>query len=108
MTSDRALPSMSLWLLYRPWRSSMRSIWLASLLGLAAGAAQAADNGFYLGAGITQSQIDGFQSQDFDLEDTAWKVIAGFRPLDVFAVEASYMDLGDDETTIPGLGTAQA
>jgi hypothetical protein len=86
----------------------MRSVWFAALLTLAAGVAHGADNGFYLGAGISQSQIDSFENQDFDLDDTAWKIIAGFRPLDVFAVEASYMDLGSESTSIPGVGSASA
>jgi len=64
-------------------------------LALFAATASAADNGFYLGAGISQSQIDGV-ADEFDMEDTSFKLIAGFRPLDVFAVELNYMDLGSD------------
>lgn len=70
-------------------------------LGLMAAApqAQAADNGFYLGAGVSQSNtelsFDEFGSGDTD--DTGFKVIAGFRPLDFLAVEANYVDLGGDE-----------
>ncbi|MGQ0834229.1 MAG: outer membrane beta-barrel protein [Gammaproteobacteria bacterium] len=86
----------------------MRSVWFAAVLALAAGVAQGADNGFYLGAGVSQSNIDGFENQNFDLDDTAWKIIAGFRPIDLFGVEATYMDLGDEEASIPGLGTATA
>lgn len=86
----------------------MRSLVLAALLALATSFAHAADNGFYLGAAITQANIDDFEADDFELDDTAWKIIAGFRPLDAFAVEASYMDLGDERGSIPGLGTASA
>ena len=64
-----------------------------------AGSAVAADNGFYLGAAVSQSQIDGFGG-NLDLDDTGYKVIAGFRPLDVFAVEVNYMDLGSDSATL--------
>lgn len=71
----------------------------AVALALFAGAAHAADNGFYLGAAISQSKIDGIAG-NFDLDDTGYKLIAGFRPLDVFAVELNYMDLGRDSTTI--------
>ncbi len=63
----------------------------------AAPQAEAADNGFYIGAGITDSE---FQFDDFgdgNLDDNSFKVIAGFRPLDWLAVEANYIDLGDDE-----------
>lgn len=69
--------------------------------------ARAADNGFYLGAGVSQSRIDGIGEgfgaddlDDFRLRDTAWKIIAGFRPLDFFAVEVNYMDLGNERATI--------
>ncbi|MGE0580740.1 MAG: outer membrane beta-barrel protein [Steroidobacteraceae bacterium] len=71
----------------------------ACALSLCAGNAVAADNGFYLGAAASQSQIDGFTG-NFDLKDTGYKVIAGFRPLDVFAVELNYMDLGSDSATL--------
>ena len=39
---------------------------------------------------------------DFEIDDTACKLIAGFRPLDIFAVEANYMDLGDEARIIGG------
>ncbi|MEX2494574.1 MAG: outer membrane beta-barrel protein [Woeseia sp.] len=66
-----------------------------------AGVAQAADNGFYAGGGITRTSIDtgtNFveDAPDFSLDDddNGFKVIAGFRPLDWFAVEANYVDFG--------------
>jgi len=70
-----------------------------SLAALAPQAA-AADNGFYLGAGLTQTDqkvsVDDFDgSETFD--DNAFKIIAGFRPLDWLAVEANYVDLGSIE-----------
>ncbi|MBV6423100.1 MAG: hypothetical protein NAOJABEB_00890 [Steroidobacteraceae bacterium] len=74
-----------------------RLLWSLCALSLC-GTAAAADNGFYLGAAVSQSKIDGFGS-NFDLDDTGYKVIAGFRPLDVFAVELNYMDLGSDSAT---------
>src|SRR5688572_15245361 len=66
----------------------------------AAPQAQAADNGFYLGAGVTQTDfkitVDGLNdSEKFD--DNSFKVIAGFRPLDWLAVEANYIDFGKAE-----------
>ena len=72
-----------------------------SALSLAAFAPQAAaaDNGFYLGAGITQTNFDLDLEVDGDSfsegsDDTGFKLIAGWRPLDFFAVEANYADLG--------------
>jgi len=56
--------------------------------------AQAADNGFYLGAGLTQSKFDISDFGSDTLDDTSFKVIAGFRPLDWLAFEANYIDLG--------------
>lgn len=66
-----------------------------------AGVAQAADNGFYLGAAVSQSKVNGI-AQNIDLDDTGYKLIAGFRPLDIFSVELNYMDLGSDETISSG------
>jgi hypothetical protein len=65
-------------------------------LSLAAVAPQAAaaDNGFYLGAGLTQTEID---IEDTTGDDNGFKVIVGFRPLNWLAVEANYIDLGGDE-----------
>ena len=48
-----------------------------------AGLAQAADNGFYLGAGAVQSEYgldNPFDEDGFDDKDNGWKAIAGFRP----------------------------
>jgi len=74
-----------------------------SLAALAPQAA-AADNGFYLGAGITQTEfdIDDFGSEGLD--DNSFKLIAGFRPLDWLAVEANYIDLGGESFTDPTFG----
>jgi hypothetical protein len=57
--------------------------------------AAAADNGFYLGAGITKSEFDVDSASD-SLDDSSFKLIAGFRPLDWLAIEANYIDLGSD------------
>jgi len=81
----------------------MRKLLLAStaMLGCMT-AAHAADNGFYLGAGVSKAEIDDIfgSDRDFDFDDTAWKAIVGFRPIDLFAVEANYMDLGSESSTI--------
>jgi outer membrane protein with beta-barrel domain len=71
----------------------------AALISLAFAAyapqAAAADNGFYLGAGITQTNFD-LEVDDLEdsTDDNGWKIIAGWRPLDFLAVEANYSDLG--------------
>jgi hypothetical protein len=65
-------------------------------LGALAPQASAADNGFYLGAGVTQTKFDPDDVDDFKFDDNSFKVIAGFRPLDWLAVEANYIDLGSE------------
>jgi hypothetical protein len=66
------------------------------------GAALAADNGFYVG--LASSDVE----SDYDLgsaaagdadDDRGLKGIVGIRPLDSFAIEANYVDLG--ETVVP-------
>ena len=64
--------------------------------------AQAADNGFYLGAGATQSDYglaNPGAAQPFDDSNSGYKLIFGWRPLDSFGVEATYMDHGN--ATVP-------
>lgn len=77
----------------------MRSIIVCSLLVVAAPLAHAADNGLYLGAGATQTNIDALTT-DIDLDDTSYKLIVGFRPLDSFGVEVNYVDLGKDSASL--------
>jgi OmpA-OmpF porin, OOP family len=76
--------------------ANWRSLLLAACLA-APGAAFAADNGFYLG--LASSDV----SSDYDLgpvagadadDDRGLKAIVGFRPLDSFAIEANYVDMG--------------
>ena len=69
-----------------------------SLLALAS-QASAADNGFYLGAGVTDSKFDLSNAGSGNLDDNSFKLIAGIRPLDWLAVEANYIDLGSDSSS---------
>jgi Outer membrane protein beta-barrel domain len=86
----------------------MRMLLPALTLALVGSVAQAADNGFYLGAGVSKAKLDNvFGANALDLNNTGWKAIAGIRPLDFFAVEANYMDLGS-ETRSAGLASARA
>lgn len=75
--------------------STLSALLLGSTL-MASAVSQAADNGIYIGAGIGQANVDidaGITRIDGD--DTGFKVIAGFRPLDFFGVEANYIDFGE-------------
>jgi hypothetical protein len=82
---------------------------LAAVLMMGSSAAAlAADNGFYLGGSIGQAnlEIDELQTlppADFEGDDTAFKLIAGIRPLDWLAVEASYVNFGEPEDTVNGV-----
>jgi opacity protein-like surface antigen len=67
-----------------------------------AGMSQAADNGIYLGVGAVQSEYDldnPLDAEPFDDKDNGYKLIAGWRPLDSFGVEANYIDHGN--ATVP-------
>src|SRR3954471_4232071 len=73
------------------------SIWLAAgLASLAiAGTANAADNGCCRGVGGSQTNVDIKSAAGrVDGDDTGFKAIAGFRPLDSFGVEVNYVDFG--------------
>ncbi len=77
------------------------------LLWAASGAALAADNGFYLGGAIGSSNLEiddiaGIDAADFEGDDTGYKFIAGFRPLDWLAVEASYVNFGETDDDVLG------
>jgi len=77
--------------------AALAAIGALSLAGMAPQAA-AADNGFYLGAGLTQSKLKiDFEGDSGSEDDNGFKIIAGWRPLDWLAVEANYIDLGGVE-----------
>ncbi len=78
-----------------------------------------ADNalGFYLGAGAGESHlrtgaevidppsgISGGSDYRFDAHHSAWKVIAGIRPLSPLGVELQYMDFGKASTGVAPTG----
>jgi len=59
--------------------------------------AAAAENGLYVGAGITRAQVDDIfgSHSDLHIDHTAWKGFVGFKfPLIPIGVEADYSDLG--------------
>lgn len=84
-----------------------KSIVIAVLLLASSSSVLAADNGIYLGGSVGQAnlKIDNLadvSAADFDGDDTAFKLIAGFRPFDWFAVEASYVDFGKPDDSVLG------
>jgi hypothetical protein len=69
-----------------------------------------ADNGIYVGAGITQSRIDNVGGDfgvgnlnSFRIRNNEWKLIAGVRLLSFLGAEVNYMDLGRDHRNIDNL-----
>jgi opacity protein-like surface antigen len=77
----------------------MRKAILATAALLASTATMAADNGIYLGASLGRANVDIDRNNipRVDGDDTGFKFIAGIRPLDWFAVEASYVNFGEVE-----------
>lgn len=80
---------------------------------LLAGPAQAADGGFYLGAGAGQSQWKDRPAQtagqEFAESSTSYRAFAGYRlgviPLIDLAPEIGYTDLGKADGTVGGTNT---
>jgi Outer membrane protein beta-barrel domain len=74
-----------------------------------ASTASAADSGIYFGGGIVHSTIDTASTTfanppstaDLSDSDNGYKVIVGVRPLDWFAIEANYIDLGKINASTP-------
>jgi len=89
----------------------MRSAFIVCAFFVSAtGIAQAADNGIYIGGGVSRTSIDTGSNfvesaPDFSLDDddNGFKVIVGMRPLDWLGFEANYVDFGNIEVTESGL-----
>jgi hypothetical protein len=62
-----------------------------------ASVAHADETGIYAGLSVGESKTDFSDNIDdfFDGKDTAFKIYGGYRILDWFGVEASYVDLGE-------------
>jgi hypothetical protein len=56
---------------------------------------------FYVGAGVGKDT-------NSDFNGTPWKVLAGFRPISLFAVEAEYIDLGSQTTQCVDFNTGSS
>ena len=83
----------------------MRRLLLTLALLLGAGAAQA-DNGlFYVGAGVVRDKLERCGRHQLRSRRTSWKVLAGFRPISLFAVEADYIDLGSQTSNVLDINT---
>jgi opacity protein-like surface antigen len=79
----------------------MRKPLFAMLLGCAVCAAHA-DNFVYVGAGVSKARLSDITTSGVefsDIHNTSWKVLAGFRPISLVAVEADYLELGSQSGT---------
>jgi len=83
----------------------MRRLLLIAVVALGATAAHA-DNGLvYVGAGVLRDKLSDVAATNSDFDETSWKVLAGFRPISLFAVEADYLDLGSHTSTFLNVNT---
>ena len=84
-------------------RSAFCGLLISACLA-APSAALAADNGFYVGLASSDVSSDysvsSASSSGAD-DDRGLKAIVGFRPLDAFAIEANYVDMGETRATFP-------
>ena len=79
---------------------------LALSVLLFATVAPAADNGVYIGAGITQTNVE-IDEIDLDENDNGFKALVGFRPLDWLAIEANYVDFGQVSIGDPAIAEVE-
>jgi opacity protein-like surface antigen len=87
----------------------------AALAALVSFSASAADNGFYLGGSLGQSEIEAKdriydpvldidQRVKYKSDQTGYKLIAGWRFIDWMSVEANWVDFGDGSDRINVFG----
>ena len=89
----------------------MRKLMLMAALALGVGVVHADEGFFYLGAGISKNKVSEITNSGAafgDLDETSWKVLAGFRPISLFAVEADYLDLGSQTNSFVGGGNSHS
>lgn len=85
----------------------MRTLPLVALLavGIGAGSAHAATNLVYIGAGLSNNQVEDITHTGVPfshINKTAWKAFAGVRPIPWLGAEVNYMDLGNRTDRILG------
>ena len=81
----------------------MRRLMPLTLLALSTGVAHADNGFFYVGAGVSHNDVSNISDlgNQADISGSSWKAFAGIRPMNVFAVEADYMDLGSGNSSFP-------
>jgi len=82
----------------------MRKLLTAAALICCAGAAHAAEDGLYIGAGITDAKLDNISAprSGLRIDDTSWKGFLGFKfPAIPIGIETDYIDLGTTTHSTP-------
>jgi opacity protein-like surface antigen len=81
----------------------MRRLTLLTVLALGTGVAHADNGFFYVGAGVSHNDVSNITElgNQADISGSSWKAFVGIRPMNVFAVEADYMDLGSGNSSFP-------
>jgi hypothetical protein len=83
-------------------------LFLVMALVLGASLARADDSLLYLGAGITNDNLQDVRvaTTNSNISSTSWQAWVGVRPIGVFAIEAEYLELGGRHfTTNPTTGS---
>jgi opacity protein-like surface antigen len=86
----------------------MRKLVIAAALFGCVGAAHAAENGVYVGAGIVRATVDNIfaPGSNLDISNTSWKGFVGFKfPVIPIGLEADYIDIGSETRTFGFSGT---
>jgi len=80
----------------------MRRFMLLTVLAFGGGIAHAENGFFYLGAGISHNDVSNINDLggQADISGSSWKAFVGVRPINTFAFEADYMDLGSGNSTL--------
>lgn len=98
------------------WRSVAATAAVPFALGISHSAAAADEenpSGFYIGAGVGQTnvKVDNIEGvgdvlQDLDENATAWKVVLGWRFNPFIALETDYIDLGAPDGNFDATGSS--
>jgi opacity protein-like surface antigen len=80
----------------------MRTLMLIAMLVGGTNVALADNQSFYVGAGLTWDHLGAIEQAGVltsSIDQVSWRLLAGWRPIHAFALEASYADLGNHTAT---------
>lgn len=87
-------------------KSSMKSASIVAALAALLMSSAVVAQGVYVGGAGLQSRFDSddFDVEDVDDEDTGWKLFAGIRPHQYFAIEGGFTQFGQAEAPAVAVG----